>query len=63
MKLFRLFVVLILLVSLPLMFLSGCAKKQEAEQQDTEQIEEQAPADTTVPPPPESDTGAAPENK
>ena len=63
MKLFRLFVVLILLVSLPLMFISGCAKKQEAEQPDTEQIEEQAPADTTVPPPPEGDPEADPAEK
>jgi len=57
-----LLVVFILLITVPLMFLNGCAKKQEAEPEvETEQIEE-APADTTVAPPPaEGEEGAATE--
>ncbi|MDW7680109.1 MAG: hypothetical protein SCK70_06065 [bacterium] len=52
MKSLRLLVVLILLVSLTLLFLSGCAKKEEVETApETEQLEE-APVDTIPPPPP-----------
>ncbi|OQX95823.1 hypothetical protein B6I21_03445 [candidate division KSB1 bacterium 4572_119] len=60
MKTLRLLVVFVLLVSISLLFLNGCAKKQEAEKApETEQIQ-QAPADTTAPPPeaPEGEEGA-----
>lgn len=53
MKPLKMLVVFILFVSLTMLFMSGCTKKQEAEQQtpETERMQS-APADTITPPPP-----------
>ncbi len=50
MKFLRFVVVMVLLVSLSLLFLSGCAKKEETKEEATEQLEQVTPEDTTAVP-------------
>ena len=57
------FVVILLLLTLPLVLFNGCAKKQEAEPQVETDVIEEAPADTTAPPPAEEATEEVPQEK
>ena len=64
MKRFFLVVLLIVCLTVPMLFMSGCAKKEEPKAEDPapvveEQIEEEAPADTLLEEPAAEET---PEN-
>ena len=54
-------IVILLMLTLPLMFLNGCSKKQEAKQETQTEELEKAPADTTTPEDTTTSTPPAPQ--